>query len=47
MRGEFVHHILHNIVTLLSGCTAIMVWHVYRDVNSVADWVTFYIVEHS
>lgn len=46
MLGNMVHLLFHNIEILLAECMAIIVRHIYRKVNIVADWVTVYIVEY-
>lgn len=42
-----MHSLLHDIVALLSSCTVITVQHLHRETNSIADWITFYIIEYS
>lgn len=42
-----MHPFLCNIIAFLIGCTLIIVWHMYREANSAADWVASYVAEHS
>lgn len=47
MRREVVHFLFHDIIAILRDCTSILVRHVYRKANSIADWAATYIAEHS
>lgn len=38
---------IQDIAALLLSCTDIIVWHVYQEVNSVADLVASYVAEYS
>lgn len=41
------HPLICDIALLLRGCSSIVVKYVYREANSVADWVVSYIANHS
>lgn len=43
---ESMHLLLRDIATLLFSCTAITIWHVYREANLVIDMIASYVVEH-
>lgn len=47
VQRESVHPLPRDIAALLIGCIAITIRYVYWEVNSVANWVAFYIAEHS
>ena len=33
------HPILYDVATMLRGCSSLTIKHVFREVNSAADWV--------
>lgn len=40
------HPLLTDILRFSMGTTSLAIRHVYREVNSVADWVTSFVAEY-
>lgn len=41
------HSVICDIVLILHGCSSMLISHIYREANTEADWMAFYVANNS
>ena len=43
IKERAIHPLLHDVVTLLGGCSNLTIGHIFWEINTMVDWVAAYI----